>query len=287
MSSNWTDRIKSAESNPPGNGWNKVAASLDDSFNGYKFPVTLYNIEAEPPTGTWNKIQASLDNKQAPVIPLGGRSTILSFIKYAVAASIIGLLAFGAIRFFNIGADNIDVAIAPGIKPSKTDTLAVNDNSQPNSITTTQAQDDTDDNTALEQSKNTYANLDMHSSRFSSKINRSLYRSPAELASTYSETGLQENPELQYPHRAAVNDSPSDNSSGRYLMFKNSEGQYIRISKKLSGLFCCVSGEERNENCDDQLKKWREKIATSSFIPSPDNFMDILDLVSSLQDNRN
>jgi hypothetical protein len=284
MSSSWTDRIKNFEADPPEKGWDKVAAALDESFNGYQFPVTLYNLEATPPADTWNRIQTSLDEGQAPVIPLKRQGSFTSFIKYAVAASVIGLLALGAIRFFNIGTDKINVAIAPAINPSKTDSPAVNDNSQPNSITTIQTRDD---NTTLEQNKNTYAKLDIHSNSFSSKINRSLYRSPVQLASSYSETGFQKSPELQYPHRAAVNDSPSDNSSGRYLMFKNSEGQFIRISKKLSDLFCCVSGEERDENCDDQLKKWREKIATSSFIPSPDNFMDILDLVSSLQDNRN
>jgi hypothetical protein len=61
----------------------------------------------------------------------------------------------------------------------------------------------------------------------------------------------------------------------------------VRISKKLSDLFCCVSGEEQDENCTNQLKQWREKIAASPFNPSPDNFMDILDLINSLQDNRN
>lgn len=287
MSSNWTDRIKNSEVNPPEKGWDEVAASLDESLNGYKFPVTLYNLEAEPPANTWNKIQNSLDGEQATVIPLKNSRTISSFLKYAVAASVIGLLAFGAMRYFKIGTDKIDVAIAPAINPSKTDSPAVNDKAQQNTATTVPVQNDTDENDALEQGKNMYAKLDMHSTSFSSKINRSLYRSPAQLASTYSETDFQKSPELQYPHRAAVNDSPSDNSSGRYLMFKNSQGQFIRISKKLTDLFCCVSGEEQDEDCNDQLKKWREKIATSSFIPSPDNFMDILDLVNSLEDNRN
>ncbi|MBS1610682.1 MAG: hypothetical protein JSS70_18375 [Bacteroidetes bacterium] len=287
MSSNWTDRIKNSEINPPEKGWDKIASSLDDSFNGLKFPVTLYNTEAEPPADTWNKIQTLLDSEQAPVIPFNNRKSFPSFIKFAIAASIIGLLAFGAIRFFNIGTDKIDVALAPGIQPSKTDTPVLNDKSQPGPLTTTRTESDTDDNMALEQSKNTYAKLDMHSGSFSSRVNKSLYRLPALLASTYNETDLPKNPELQYPHRAAVNDAPSDNSSDRYLIYKNNKGQFIRISKKLSNLYCCVSGEEQDENCDDQLKKWREKIATSSFSPSPDNFMDILDLVNSLQDNRN
>ncbi|MEJ0102502.1 MAG: ABC transporter ATP-binding protein [Bacteroidota bacterium] len=149
-----------------------------------------------------------------------------------------------------------------------------------------QSQEERDEN-ALEQSKRTYAKLDLHGHNITGKIKRSLYSSPAQLSAASSDAFLQKMPELQYSHRAAVNDSRNDQNADRYLMFKDSEGRFIRISKKLTSLFCCVSGEEQDDNCTDQLKKWREKIASSSFIPSPDNFMDILDLVSSLQDTRN
>ena len=286
MSSNWTDRIKNSEAQPPEKGWDRVAASLDDSFNGYKFPATLYNLEATPPPDIWNKIQFSLDEEIAPVIPIKKVTSFPSFLKYAVAASLIGLLAFGAIRYFKIGTDKIDVAVGSGITPSKSDTPVATDKSQPGTTLPVQIQNDSDEN-APEQSRDTYAKLDIHGASFSSKLNRNLYRSPVQLANDYTGSVFQKNPELQYPHRAAVNDSPADNSSDRYLMFKNSQGQFVRISKKLTDLFCCVSGEEQDENCNDQMKKWREKIASSSFIPSPDNFMDILDLVNSLQDNRN
>lgn len=283
MSSSWTDRIYNLEVNPPGEVWERVAASLDDSYNRNSFPGMLYNYESEPPADTWNKIKNFLKTEEAPVIHIKQHNPLSSFLKYAVAACIIGLLAFGAIRYYNSSTDKIDVAVAPGILPSNTDTPVISDKSQKVSIP---AQNDTDD-LALEQSKNTYARLDMNSRNFSSKINRRLYGSPAKLASAFNEMSIENSAELQYPHRAAVTDSPSDNSSGRYIMFKNNHGQYVRVSKKLSDLFCCVSGEQQDEDCSNQLKKWREKMATSSFTPSPDNFMDILDLVNSLQDNRN
>ena len=46
------------------------------------------------------------------------------------------------------------------------------------------------------------------------------------------------------------------------------DGNIIRMSKKWSGLVCCVSGEEQDEDCKNQIKKWQKKIATAySSIP--------------------
>ena len=73
--------------------------------------------------------------------------------------------------------------------------------------------------------------------------------------------------------------------SDRYIMLMTPDGNIIRMSKKWSDLLCCVSGEEQDADCKNQLKKWQEKIATSSLAPSPGNFMDILGLVNSLNEN--
>ena len=70
-------------------------------------------------------------------------------------------------------------------------------------------------------------------------------------------------------------------------MLMTPDGNIIRMSKKLCDLVCCVSGQEQDEGCKSQLKIWQEKMASSSVAPSPGNFMDILNLVSTLQDNNN
>jgi hypothetical protein len=57
----------------------------------------------------------------------------------------------------------------------------------------------------------------------------------------------------------------------------------VRVSKKLGDIVCCVTGEAEDEDCKDQLKKWQQKMATTTVAPG--NFMDILTLVSSLNDN--
>jgi hypothetical protein len=57
------------------------------------------------------------------------------------------------------------------------------------------------------------------------------------------------------------------------------------MSKKLTDMVCCVSGEDENDECKDQMKKWREKIICSPTCHSAGSFMDILGLVAALQDN--
>jgi hypothetical protein len=283
MNDNWNDRIKNFEVTPPENGWDKIASSLDETFTGAKFPVTLYNLEAKPPADTWNKIQSALDVEEAPVIDIKKARSSRSFIKYAAAACLIGLLSFAAVKLFNKNNIKADVAIennSAATKNSLPENKDSNSTDQP-----IQTQTERDDN-ALEQSKHTYAKLDLHGHNAPGKISNRIYNSPALLASSSDLVSLKI-PELQYPHRAAVNDSHNEEDADRYLMFKDSEGRFVRMSKKLTDLLCCVSGEEQDHNCIDQLKKWREKIASSAFIPSPDNFMDILDLVTSLEDPRN
>ena len=89
--------------------------------------------------------------------------------------------------------------------------------------------------------------------------------------------------------RSRDNDIYSDEDSvsaiaGRYIMLMTPEGNIIRMSKKWSDLVCCVSGEEQDEDCKLQIKKWQKKLATSPINPTPGNFMDILELVNSLDE---
>ena len=78
--------------------------------------------------------------------------------------------------------------------------------------------------------------------------------------------------------------SSSIDMAARYAMLMTPDGNFIRISKKLGDLVCCVSGEEQDDECTDQLKKWRKKIANAPVAPSPGNFMDILDMLHTLKD---
>ena len=72
-----------------------------------------------------------------------------------------------------------------------------------------------------------------------------------------------------------------------YIMFVNPDGYLIRISKKLAETLGCVytnGNSEQYDRCQDQIRKWRDKIAQSPATSSPDNFMDILNVIKSVQE---
>jgi len=282
MSSNWINRINNLEVTPPAKGWESVAAALDESLNGFEFPDKIYNGQASPPAAVWSAIENELDNELSPVIPIKKRAPYPIFLRYAVAACLIGLIAFGAIRLFSKTPGTQSTAATSISLPQNTETTTTNPSvNEPVTEQQETAVTKTDDD-ALEQSKQTYAKLDLPKRSSYSK----LYKSPVQLASYMSSEDDSKQPEIQYSHRAAVTDSPVEDAD-RYVMYRDTDGRFIRISKKLAALFCCVSGEVQDEKCTSQLKQWREKIASSPFNPSPDNFMDILDLINSIQDNRN
>jgi hypothetical protein len=75
----------------------------------------------------------------------------------------------------------------------------------------------------------------------------------------------------------------------RYLNFMDPDGSLIRVSKKLAdavGCFYSRGNSDEYKQCQEQIKKWRDKISQSSSTPSADHFMDILDILKSVQDNQ-
>ena len=71
----------------------------------------------------------------------------------------------------------------------------------------------------------------------------------------------------------------------RYLSFMNPDGYLIRISKKLAeALKCYLPTDAQDTPCDEQIKKWRDKIAQYPASASPDNFMDVLNMIKAAQD---
>ena len=115
------------------------------------------------------------------------------------------------------------------------------------------------------------------------------YSTPAVLQTNFSIDGFENNSnQLNYSARS-FSDFPSRASQvNRYMMLLRPDGYIFRMSKKLSNMVNCMynaSAIEADENCRDQVKKWREKIAKSTINPSPDNFMDILTLIKSLDEN--
>jgi hypothetical protein len=296
------NKIFNHEEAPPTNAWEKIAHALDESNLENKFPSKLYNTEVNPSPSAWQKITEALntekfDNDFASRVydmEVGPPATawenislylntskptstivkkLTPFIRYAAAAIVIGAVAFGVIK------------------------LTVNNNTQKSTVLTTPSKDGSKNDefrpadNGAEQIPSAHRKereeLAERSKKLAAVPNRSIKKA-TRAASASVIVNSSSNDDFTdanlYQSIYAYADHIPD-IADRYVMLMTPDGNIIRMSKKWSDLLCCVSGEEQDADCKYQLKKWQEKMATSTLAPSPGNFLDILSLVNSLDES--
>jgi hypothetical protein len=255
LTDKFPSKLYNTEVAPPAVVWDNIAATLDESHITDKFPSKLYNAEAAPPAGVWNKIASSLEAEHTAVVPMGRN---FSFLRYAAAAVFIGLVAFGVIKWANGNKDKSGEGLAGTTDSTRYKKTPIEPERAPiNNETVDVGTDPTNEIVAVDQPKT----------------------SPGKRAkNNYSIT---DNLDATQPIYAYNDHTP--NLAERYIMLMTPDGGIIRMSKKWGDLVCCVSGQEQDPDCKDQIKKWQEKLACSPVATS--NFMDIFSLVSTLNDS--
>lgn len=309
------NKLYNLEITPPTGVWQQIAEALDDADQGMQYPAALYEFATPPPAGTWQKIAAELDQAELTSITAGEKLRTLEIlppvnawqkikssldaeqdtaipekrrsfpmIRYAAAAIIIGVLAWGGITLISKNNNNTQKTAATELPPahsSEDETQAspsATAITEPlNTVQDTDAADEARNDAALEASKKTFAKLDINTN---SKIKAAANFYFTDPVTTVASRGIHISDDNDVPQYTP---DPSSEPS-RYIMLLTPDGNIIRMSKKLSNLVCCVSGEEQDKECKDQMRKWREKLACSPGTHSPGNFMDILSLASALQE---
>lgn len=253
--SNLQDRLYNHHETPPSHTWDKIASALDEAEMENQFPKTLYAIEATPPAAAWERIQESL---HPPVVSMPARTVKMPILRYAIAALFIGAIAFGVFRLTrNTTSLPPDIVAKSGEVVPKTNVPSDALNTTP--VTPTAIEPGSEhtlkDKRLIAQNTTPARSNRREASSRSTDATNALY--------TYQD---------RVP-----------NVADRYIMLMTPDGNFIRMSKKWSNMVCCVSGEEQDSDCKDQIKKWQEKLAQSPV--SSDNVMDILSLVNSLDES--
>jgi hypothetical protein len=266
--------LYNTEINPPATSWGKIAATLDEEQFQNEFPARLYNMEVAPPSTAWGKVAAGFNTTNGSVANPAPIRRLVPFLRYVAAAVFIGAVAYGIIKLtVNTGDKENNTALTPTPKDS-----SISDKNKPADTGTTQTTGvniNKDEDVALEKSKTMIAKVDRPIRRVSKGITSSVITSSVD--EDVTDMSLSQSIYAYADHIPDIAD--------RYVILMTPDGNIIRMSKKWSDLLCCVSGEEQDADCKYQLKKWQEKIATSTLAPSPGNFMDILGLVNSLNEN--
>ncbi|MEI9808300.1 MAG: hypothetical protein WDO16_10760 [Bacteroidota bacterium] len=254
------NKLYNQEQAPPAKVWDKINAALDESHIADEFPSRLYNSEAIPPAAVWDRIIGSLDNEDPKVVPMIKRNFPL--FRYAAAVAVIALAVFGIIKWTGTN----DTSAAENAVASKEHISAGNkgaDVAAENSI----AENNTERENITGEEGNSHTATSEVKAR-TRKIKDS-YVIDDNIAATTAIYAYNEH---------------TPNLADRYVMLMTPNG-IVRMSKKLGSIVCCVAGEEEDKDCKDQIKKWQEQLAASPVAPAPGNFMDILSLLSSLNDN--
>lgn len=271
---------------PPPHTWNKISSNLDESLLVNKYAAKLADIEIAPPAASWNKIKTLLDTGNEVVKPV--RNIFSPLIKYAAAAAIISFLAWGGIKLFKTNSGSSVVlnektgnGVNNEIAPTTINEKVTDENADTPEIAL--IKEEIRNDAALEASKKTFAKLDVAATR--SKIKKAadffFVSDDYDYIPSGTPRGFDINATTLLPDPPLNN----NNKSNRYMMLMTPDGNIIRMSKKFRDIVCCISGEEVDKDCIDQLKKWREKIATPSSIHSSGNFMEILSLLDAMQEN--
>ena len=249
---------------PPAEVWDKIASSLDESGLDNAFPAKLHDMQVNPPAAAWINIEAALTGAEAPVIPL--KKSTSPFIRYAAAAILIGIIATAVFKYAGRASSETDNTGIVKAKPAEAGIIPSKPAEKNNPATTTEV---------IPENKSLIAQAEQPATV---REQRGIHRAaavtnyPSSEASDYAGNPLY-----------AYADYTTTDMADRYIMLMTPEGNIIRMSKKLGNMVCCVSGEEQDADCKSQIKKWQEKLAASP--AAPGNFLDIVNLVNSLDDN--
>lgn len=265
--------LKNMAVTPAANAWQNIVIALDESLLIDDYSAKLSALAVTPPTTMWEKITNELDGAIETVVP--ERRRIAPFLRYAVAASIIGLLTWGAFQLFSNKTKESTPLVKESLPVKGTE---INPNNQMTIITDNgnavvdikTSLEEAQNDAALEASKRTYASLDLKKAKSKIKNAADFYFVPE-----IDEPGV----------RSLGNWKPatySNDLSSRYFTLMTPEGNIIRISKKLSDIVGCVAGAEQDKECLDQLKKWQQKMANPRANHSSGNLLEILNMANSL-----
>lgn len=258
-------QLLQAEAMPAPGNWSKIQEELST----LKIGKQLAAAEQQPPAGTWQKIAQELDTPSRSEV-----RKISPWWRYAAAAAILITAGLGVLRLAESSSDGEETAIHTDLNAAgnagKKETIhtAPDEAVAISPASSEEARNDA----ALEESKKTYARLEYPARKIAREVSGFYFNSLTGEPGTRG-LNIEETASAEVPEKA------------RYITLMTPEGNIIRVSKKLGGLVCCISGEEEDPACTDQLKKWREKIVASSLGHTADNFMDLLQLVNAAEEN--
>jgi len=266
----YTEQLEHAAVEVPLNAWEQISAQLDEEADE-AIAAKLITAKENPPAKVWPAIEKQLNEEQtAKIIPF--KRNYVPVYRLAAAAALTGLLAWGVYRLLNTNEPVVS-AVAVNqpeqVQEKKSGPLAEVKTEEPKE-----------------------AAVPVNTSRLNIKkrIKEELISESTVAFQEPVNHGSQVSSPLQDAHHKDQNPvlETGNFSESQYLMVLNEAGDLIRVSKKLSNMECAKEAAElpvdaatalQSKNCDEQIKRWQQKIATSTAISPSAGYIDLNEIL--------
>jgi hypothetical protein len=267
-------KINAVEEIVPASAWEQIEQQLNIEQNDKAVAATLHSLEITAPSNAWNNIEQALNEQQAKVVPM--KRTATRIYQIAAAAAITGILAWGGYRLFNTASTDTSPSIA-SVETVTTPDVVVpvpsmqesNKSDTPKDITPTRVQ-------------------------IKERIRQNLKLNDAVAYTETPDHSLENHVPYQGIHhqRQLVPQETSGFSESQYYMLLNENGELVRVSKKITDLKCvavanvATATAQELKDCNDQLKRWREKMAMAAALSASAGDIDLNQLSNSTTDQQ-
>ncbi len=268
-------KINSVEETVPATAWEQIEQQLNFEQNDVYIAATLQATEVVPPATAWSFIEESLEESGAKVISINRNST-QRFYRIAAAAAVVGILAWGGYRLLNNNSTQQSAPIASA-QESATPDVVIPVPAQQDSIEEEVQQDATPTRVQIKE-----------------RIKQNLKLNDAVAYIETPDHSLENYVPYQGIHhqKQLAPQETSSFSESQYYMLLNDDGELVRVSKKITDLKCvAVSGSttattQELKDCNDQLKRWREKMAMVAAFSASAGDIDLNQLSNSTTDQQ-
>lgn len=294
------EKLFHAQQTPPESVWEKIVHDLDNELIVFKDKLQF--AQETPPANTWSNIQSILDNEN---VKKGRVISIPTIFKMSAAAAVIAILFFTTNYFVNT-KEPIDNTTAqkenkPQQEVAKTDNAAKDNGNGTNPLSKPEEKEksfiasNTDIRKNKKQETNQQLNVYSDGGSFPMPSPEFIAADKSNATDKY-DLGSSFNKRVQNLKGEIKEDISLLDLPNSYFLMTGPDGQSIRVSAKFRNTIQYLNGSGNEELLDVILREsqywknifrdWKEKMNTSTFIPSVNNFMDIAELMQLLHQNK-
>ena len=294
MSGNWQNRILNFEILPPKDVWEKIADQLDEEYQPADTMLSqkLHDYEITPPSIIFDNILENL-TREEPAKPKG-RIFAFPSRRVAIAAAVVGLSLVSLFYFLNSPSSstaNSTADILPVIPDKQSQGLVPRGNKNHDASQAPASKFEVASLNPDGNKKPTSAGN--RNSRNNGNI-KHVNLNPV-LATNAAGTPISVSaPPIYDGNGNIIMDetlvsAPDDN----YIIVTSPNGEQTKISRKFLKMLTVMNGGTDNYYANPEnffwklrFEEWRSKLLQqASYIPTANNFLDIMDLKEMLQEN--